>query len=204
MKLCIFDMGGVVVHAAHVVPRIAKSFGISEDEFYIGADSLPAAIAKTSPYNKGDIASISRGTITTKQFWENFTTRTGINVDGDPWDTFFKSERDPETYRIIEDLKKSGFRVVCGTNTLDAHYNYHIKHNDYDCFDKVYASNYMHVIKPDPEFWLHILREEKVEPEDAFFIDDLEENVNAAAKLGIKVHHFKDALGLRKNLSDVI
>jgi methionine salvage enolase-phosphatase E1 len=41
------------------------------------------------------------------------------------------------------------------------------------------------------------LREEKIAAADAFFIDDVDENVKAAAKLGLHVHHFKDALGLR-------
>jgi putative hydrolase of the HAD superfamily len=202
MKLFIFDMGGVVTHSLSVVPRIAASFDISEEDFYRGADALPSSSlsAKTSPYNRGDLAEISRGNISTRQFWGNFTQRTGINVNGDPWDTFFEPEQYPETYELIGDLKKAGFRVVCGTNTLHAHYESHIKRGDYDIFDKVYASHLMHIIKPNPEFWLHILKEEQVDPADAFFIDDLEENVNAASKLGIQVHHFKDASGLRKVL----
>jgi putative hydrolase of the HAD superfamily len=203
MKLFIFDMGGVVTQNVTVAPRIAESFGISEDEFYVGCGSTPKS-ADTSSYNKGDIAALMRGTIGTAQFWENFSTRTGKKVEGDPWDTFFKPEPDSETYRIIDDLKKAGFRVVCGTNSLDAHYHYHVKHGEYDCFDKVYASQIIHIIKPDPEFWLHILKEENIEANDAFFIDDFEENVNAAAKLGLHVHHFKDALCLRKDLADVI
>lgn len=203
MKLFIFDMGGVVTHNTHVAPKIAASFGLSEDEFYRGVDSLPAS-SGTSPYNRGDLALLSRGSISTSQFWENFTKRTGITVDGDPWDTFFELVRDPESYRIIDDLKKAGYRVVCGTNTLDAHYNAHVKRGDYDCFDKVYASHLMHVIKPYPEFWQYILKKEQVDSKDAFFIDDLEENVNAAAKLGLSVHHFKDASELRKALSDFI
>jgi putative hydrolase of the HAD superfamily len=202
MKLFIFDMGNVVTHNVSTAPKIAKSFGISEDDFYIGAGSLPSS--DTSPYNKGDIGEFQRGNISTNQFWENFTKRTGIKVNGDPWAAFFEPIRDPETYRIIDDLKKAGFRVVCGTNSLEAHYNHHVKHGEYDCFDKVYASQIMHVIKPDPDFWLQILREEQVEPKDAFFTDDSEENINAAAKLGLRVHHFKDALGLRNALSDVL
>jgi putative hydrolase of the HAD superfamily len=207
MKLFIFDMGGVVTNNAPVARKISDSFGISEDDFYRGTDSLPAsdsASEETSPYNCGDLALISQGNISTNQFWENFSGRTGIKVDGDPWDTFFTPVQDPETYSIISDLKKAGFRVVCGTNTLEAHYNSHVKHGDYECFDTVYASHLMHVIKPDPQFWLHILNKENIDPADAFFTDDLEENVNAAAKLGLHIHQFKGAAGLRKALTGII
>ncbi len=203
MKLFIFDMGGVVTYNVSIIPKIAASFGISEDDFYRGVDSAPASTG-TSPYNRGDLADVSRGSISVSQFWENFTKRTGIQVDGDPWTTFFEPIQDAETYRIISDLKKAGFRVVCGTNTLDSHYRFHEQMGDYACFDKVYASHFMGVIKPDPEFWLQILKEEQLEPRDAFFTDDLEENANAAAKLGLKVHQFKDAAGLRAALSDFI
>jgi putative hydrolase of the HAD superfamily len=196
-------MGGVVTHNLSVAQKIAKSFSMSEDDFYLGAASTPKG-SGTSPYNTGDIAALQSGIITTSQFWENFSKRTGIKVDGDPWANFFEPVQDPETYRIISDLKKAGFRVVCGTNTLDAHYNSHVAHDDYHCFDKVYASHLIHLIKPHPEFWLHILKEERVEPNEAFFTDYAEENIIAAEKLGISVHHFKNALGLRKALSDFI
>jgi putative hydrolase of the HAD superfamily len=203
MKLFIFDMGGVVTQNVSAAPKIAKAFGISEDDFYLGAGSVPMG-SSTSSYNVGDIGAIQRGSLNSSQFWENFAHRTGIKVDGDPWETYFKPIRDFETYQIIDDLKKAGYRVICGTNTLEAHFNVHKKRGDYDCFDKVYASHLMQVIKPHPDFWLHILKEEKTEPSEVFFIDDSKENVNAAAALGIHVHHFKNALALRKDLSDVI
>ncbi len=196
-------MGGVVTHNVAVIPKIAEGFGMSEDDFFRGAGSDPSVI-HTSPYHIGDIADLMRGTMTTEQFWENFTRRTGIKVEGDPWGIYFEPIQDPETYRIISDLKNAGYRVVCGTNTLDAHYHSHERRGDYSCFDKVYASNFMGVIKPAPEFWLQILDKENVEPGEAFFTDDFEENVDAAAKLGLRVHHFEDALGLRKNLADFI
>ncbi len=201
MKLLIFDMGGVVTHNAPVVPQIAESFGISEDDFYRGADSAPLSSGQ-SPYSTGDIGALQMGSISTGMFWENFTKRTGITVDGDPWDTFFEPIQNPETYQIIGNLKQAGYRVICGTNTLNAHYNSHVKKGDYDCFDKVYASHLMGVIKPNPDFWRSILKEENIEAADAFFTDDSAENVNAAAKLGFQVHHFTDALDLKKALSD--
>ncbi|QQO10584.1 HAD family hydrolase [Breznakiella homolactica] len=197
MKLFIFDMGGVVVHNVMIIPQIAAELGITADDFFRGAGSDPS-VTHTSPYHLGDIAAFMKGEITTEQFWANFTGRTGIAVQGDPWYKHFSPVIDEGTVAVIKDLKNAGYRVVCGTNSLDAHYRRHQELGDYGCFDKVYASQLMGIIKPDPEFWNRILREENIEPKDAFFTDDFEENTEAAKKLGITAHLFTDAAELRK------
>jgi putative hydrolase of the HAD superfamily len=113
-----------------------------------------------------------------------------------PWYDYFDPRPNRETAAIITGLRNAGFRVVCGTNTLEAHYRKHRERGDYDMFDAVYASHRMGVIKPSPEFWLYILNQEQADPGAAFFTDDLEENTEAAEKLGIAVHLFTGAEGL--------
>jgi FMN phosphatase YigB (HAD superfamily) len=54
----------------------------------------------------------------------------------------------------------------------------------------------MGIIKPSPDFWVYILNQEQADPGAAFFTDDLEENTEAAEKLGIAVHLFTAAEGL--------
>ena len=174
---------------------MSAHFGISEDDFFLGAASDPKVI-HTSPYHLGDVAAIMRGEISMERFWNNFTQRTGITVSGDPWFDFFHPALDEGTANVIKRLKNRGQRVVCGTNTLDAHYRRHSERGDYSVFDAVYASHIMGIIKPDPAFWTYILEREKVLPDEAFFIDDLEENIKAAKKLGLKTHLFNDAEGL--------
>ena len=196
MKLYIFDMGGVVVHNAGLVHIIASRLGISEDDFFRGAASEPNA--HTSSYNLGDTGAYMRGAIDGTRFWNNFTRRTGITIPGDPWYDYFDPVIDEGTAAIISRLKGEGFRVVCGTNTLEAHYRKHRERGDYSVFDAVYASHLMGIIKPDPAFWRCILEKENLQPEDAFFIDDLEENVRAAEKLGLGTHLFTSPEKLAK------
>jgi putative hydrolase of the HAD superfamily len=194
-ELCIFDMGGVAVRNAAVIPAMAEKLGISEDDFFRGAGSDPRA-GFTSPYHLGDIAALMRGEIDGKQFWDNFRERTGIAVRGDPWYDCFDPQPNPETAAVITGLRNAGVRAVCGTNTLEAHYRKHQERGDYGIFDAVYASHLMGTIKPAPEFWRYILKREEVHPGAAFFVDDLEENTEAAKKLGIAVHLFTGAEGL--------
>ena len=203
MKVFIFDMGGVVVHNVSIIPEMAKALGISPDDFYRFAGSDPHA-THTHPYHTGDLAEFMKGTITTKQFWDKFSKRSGLTVKEDLWYTHFKPDLDTNTVQVIRDLKKAGYRVVCGTNTLEAHYRYHLEHDEYEPFDKVYASDAMGIIKPDPEFWKYIIKEEQVKPEEAFFTDDYKENTDAAQKLGLRVHQFINAEGLRAALKEYL
>ena len=199
IKLFIFDMGGVVVQNSSVVGAIAVHLGISNEEFFRGAAS-DNKVTHTSPYNLGDICAIMQGKINSERFWSNFTQRTGIAISGDPWYDFFDPVFDKKTAAIIARLKTNGYRVVCGTNTLEAHYRKHQERGDYSIFDAVYASHLMGIIKPDIAFWRFILEKEKVQPSEAFFIDDIGENINTGKKLGLTTHLFTDAEELAYNL----
>jgi putative hydrolase of the HAD superfamily len=203
MKLFIFDMGGVVVDNAAVIPAMAAALGISDAAFFRGAGSDPDA-TETSPYHLGDLGAFMEGALSTKEFWKNFSGRTGITVSGDPWYDYFNPVPRPDTLAVIAELWTAGFRVVCGTNTLDAHYRKHQDRGDYGCFDAVYASHLMGHIKPHPEFWEYILKEEKVTPEETFFTDDMAENITAAQKLKLRTHLFTGAAGLRSALGTML
>ncbi|GAB2287159.1 Flavin mononucleotide hydrolase 1, chloroplatic [Dionaea muscipula] len=55
--------------------------------------------------------------------------------------------------------------------------------------------------KPDPDFYVEVLRHLEVEPATCIFIDDRLENVEAARNAGIVGIHFTNAELLRENLS---
>ena len=50
----------------------------------------------------------------------------------------------------------------------------------------------MGIAKPDVDFFKYILREESVKPEDAVFVDDRIDNINAASSMGIKTLLYSD------------
>lgn len=212
MRLFIFDMGGVVAQNVHCVGAMAITLGLTVEEFFLAAGGGPG-----STYDGGDVRAIQEGRCTAEKFWlrlegrsrDLFPQRTvhlPRDAEGKPvdlWEAFFNPQRDPEVVALVEDLRERGYRVVCGTNTLPAHYGKHRSLGDYDSFDRVYASHLMGVAKPDGEFWRRILETEGIPPSEAFFIDDLEENIRAARALGLGTHRFVSAKDLRKKLESL-
>ncbi|CAM9003152.1 unnamed protein product [Rhodiola kirilowii] len=133
---------------------------------------------------------------------------------------FFKDER----HLDLEGLKNcmiNGYSYIEGVEELLRD----LKHNDYEMHactnypiwyqlieDKLRVSNYlswtfcscvMGKRKPDPEFYVEVLRHLQVEPADCIFIDDRLNNVEAASKLGIVGIQFKNAHLLRHELSSL-
>ena len=199
IKLFIFDMGGVVVQNSSIAGAIAAHLGISTREFLRGTSS-DHENTHASSYNLSDISAITQGKLNSEHFWGNFTQRTGIAVSGDPWYDLFDPVFDKNIAAIIARLKTNGYRVVCGTNTIEAHYRKHGERGDYSIFDAVYASHLMGIMKPDMAFWRFILSKEKVLPSEAFFVDDSEENITTAKKLGLATHLFTDTEELANSL----
>ncbi len=182
MRLYIFDMGGVVASNTDVFPSVCNHLKMTAQQFYDFAES--------------NLLRLMDGKISADEFWMHFSSISGKQVNEDLFARFFNPQFDLEVVAILNQLKYNG-RVVCGTNTFDSHYDYLVREGFYDLFDAVYASNKMGVSKPNPDFYRHILRTEEVKPEDTVFIDDIQENVIAAEKLGIHAICFKDALSLR-------
>lgn len=56
-----------------------------------------------------------------------------------------------------------------------------------NAFDVFYLSYEMGMRKPDAEIFEFVLDENKLDPRETFFVDDVEENTRTAAKLGIQV-----------------
>jgi len=61
----------------------------------------------------------------------------------------------------------------------------------YDYFDKVFLSNEVGERKPNAGFYEYLMRDVSLSPSKTLFIDDLEENIEAARALGWQGHHLK-------------
>ncbi|MFU8889778.1 MAG: HAD family phosphatase, partial [Trueperaceae bacterium] len=111
-RLCIFDVGGVMVDGFDVAPDIAARLGLPVSEL--------RPLLRAS-----DFELLHTGRISSAEFWDRFRARTGLPVDDEYWGAFFRPLRRPRMYDLVRRLREGGVRVVAGTNTLDAHYRIH-------------------------------------------------------------------------------
>ena len=188
--LFIFDMGGVVTSTFTYSGKndFFNKLGVTDKEF-----NLLSA--------KAGLHDLDIGEITPKEFWKNYNRIISVErpelpkVQNDLFRLYFHPVLNTGTVELITALKKK-HRVVCGTNTIDSHWENHMERGDYAFFNQTYASNKIGCAKPDPHFFELILEAEQTAPEDAFFTDDRADNVAAAASLGIHAELFTSAAEL--------
>ena len=188
-KLFIFDMGGVVSRNTNVSFPIAEHLGLTHERF-------------TELAREGFLKLIT-GAISGKEFWESFSKKSGLKVHEDLLARCFQPYPDAEVVELVRRLRRNA-RVVVGTNTVESHYRIHLEQGDYAPFDAVYASHRIGLAKPDPAFYNYILQQEGRTAAEAVFVDDLPENVRAAAALGIRAFHFSGAAGLEKQIEEAL
>jgi putative hydrolase of the HAD superfamily len=181
VALYIFDMGGVVSRNADVFPDVFSYLNITQEEFLTFAGE--------------NMEKLMNGKVSTDEFWAQFSRRYGREVKEELFGKFFHPSIDREVIALIRQVKAHS-RVVCGTNTFDPHYDHHLGRGHYAIFDTVFASNKIGLSKPDPEFYRYILKNEGVNPENTFFVDDEEANVLSAERMGIKATLFRDSKSL--------
>jgi len=73
----------------------------------------------------------------------------------------------------------------------------------FDLFQDIIVSGAERLVKPDPAIYQLALRRFGLNPGDAIFIDDREDNVLAAAANGFVAHQFRDAATLAASLADL-
>lgn len=105
--------------------------------------------------------------------------------------------KDFPKYRLefIQELASSKkYTLILLSNTNELHIN-HIKENvsffeEFEnAFDAFYLSHEIKLRKPNSNIYEFVLSEHNLKPDEALFIDDTEENILAASKLGIRTWH---------------
>lgn len=190
--LFVFDIGGVVLESANILPQICERLNVSREVLDKQSSLMEA---------------MERGLISSEEFWMIYCERVQCTtVSQNYWKTLFNPVVRKDTAQLVSRIRNAGFRVVAGTNTIDVHYQAHIEHGDYELFDAVYASNLIHCVKPRPSFFYHILENDSgAESFDKMiFVDDSPDNVAAAIKLGMHGILFTDAESVQKEIEKII
>ena len=109
----------------------------------------------------------------------------------------------------IESVKKN-YTILLLSNSNEIHYDLFVRdlqlrfgYREFDdLFDKAYFSFDLHMAKPDSEIYEFLIYQHDLDPGKTLFIDDSEENIRSAQKLGIQTYLIKKPVKVRHLFKD--
>jgi epoxide hydrolase-like predicted phosphatase len=185
-RAVIFDVGRVIIRVdmSRSVAALGKCKGLSETQVLQELEADP------------HWPDWQEGRMKPRDWHAHLSKKFNFSYNFEEFCAIWNSVLDPETIlpdRLFESLTaKCRLALLSNTDPLhvahfEATYPFvrHFHARVYSC--RVGSS------KPSPAIYHHALREVDAMPDEAMFIDDLQENVHAAASLGINSFHFTDA-----------
>jgi putative hydrolase of the HAD superfamily len=118
------------------------------------------------------------------------------------WAADFRSwvSVEPGTIELLAEMHKGGTRLALLSNAgFDFSDPFRFSPMG-QYFERIFVSAEMNALKPEPEIYLEVARELGITPRQMVFIDNKSVNTDAAASLGITVHHFIGVDGLERFL----
>ena len=194
----ILDYGEVLClrPSSDALASMAGVFGIELDGF------LPIYRASRNPYDRGDF--------TPQAYWTEFARRAGVMLDTQTIENLRRldmqmwSNVNQEMTEWLTRIHSSGFRTAILSNMqsdMAAHMRGNfdwLRHFDHHVFSCEVRS-----VKPDPFIYRHTLGLLNSPPSEVLFIDDREENIQAARAAGIGGIVFESVSQLRGDLKKI-
>ena len=116
------------------------------------------------------------------------------------WEKMFNGEI-RENVELLDKLHADGVPLFALTNFPREKYDdFRRSYGFMNSFRDVVVSGQEGVIKPDPAIYRILLARTGFPAEDTLFIDDREDNILAAARLGFRTHHFRTPAQLAEAL----
>jgi glucose-1-phosphatase len=128
------------------------------------------------------------GLITSDQFFEGICARYGLVVEKGEFIDAFVHIFMPilPTFDLIRQLKPR-YKLGLLSNTNEWHFEYGIKSVEvFPLFDAVTLSFQVGAMKPDARIYSDMLGKLRLEPNECVYVDDIEENVEAGRRIGMK------------------
>lgn len=178
----IFDFGGVILD---IDPdKTWKAFAA-----HVSDDKIKTIL------NSGLLQTFEKGSISSKELMERVNRVWGTQINEKDflhaWNAMLVQYQPPRIEYIQELKKTHRLFLLSNTNTLHFEYfsqklirEFGVSFND--LFEKVYVSHEMGLIKPDLEIYQQVIAEQGLIPEKTLFIEDTQENADAASELGIQ------------------
>ena len=128
---------------------------------------------------------------TVEEHYEKWKYNNKINNDKykDQLVNYYKNrEFNSGIINLINKLKENNYKVYVLSNNNKSAINYLKKCEEVKNIDGWVVSYEYKLVKPDEEFFKVLFNKFNLNPEECFFVDDKEKNINAGKKLGMNGH----------------
>lgn len=194
----IFDLGGVYFTdgARIAIGKISHKFNLR-----------PELVENALEFNTELGMLYRKGEITAEEFWDIAKKLLGIDADNNYLNRIWMNSYKPilGTIGIIKQLKKKGIKLFFLSDNVEERTEYlQAKYNFLENFIDGIFSYETHKMKSDgTDIFKLAIDKTGDKPEDIIFIDDKEEFVETAKKVGMKAIYFKNPEQLEEELKDI-
>lgn len=196
IKNIVFDFGGVVLTWNPKI--ILKNFTSNESDIEL----LVNVIYKSKEWQMLDNGTITRESAT-KILEEKLPERLRNTCKNIIYHFQEYQILNDDICKLIIKLKENGYNVYALSNTHVAVYEDMKNRYIGKFFDGYIISALEKLMKPDEKIYIKLFEKFNLKPEECFFIDDREENVEVGKKLGMPGHVLnREEYGIKKLLED--
>jgi putative hydrolase of the HAD superfamily len=158
-----------------------------------------------APFFWGDRLAYDEGKLTGITFWQKLLREAGLPLDHveelNRWDGRLWGGANLAMVKWQQAIQQRGLRTAILSNMGDSVLEHILsKHDWVQRFDVLVWSYQLGIAKPDPEIYRHTLARLGTAPDETLFIDDRQENVEAARALGIQSIEYSTVEQLRADL----
>jgi len=193
----VFDLGGVVFNwqPDALVRRVFP-------------DKRTQRLVKAKILGHDDWIELDRGTLELKDAVARGAARTGLSRVSVTrlFDAVPPSLTPVQgTIELIRSIRETDNRLFVLSNMgRETILHLEQQHDIWDAFSGIVVSSRIGKVKPEIDIYEHLLEEHRLNATDTVFIDDLEENLAAAATLGIRTIHFINPVQCRQDLVKLV
>jgi putative hydrolase of the HAD superfamily len=183
-RVVVFDYGEV----------ISRSPSASDRAELVAIAGVPGELFWERYWAHRDL--LDRGDLSVPDYWNTIATETGTKWSPGTiqqlWAADFRSwiSVEPATVELLAEMHAGGTRLALLSNAgFDFSDPFRFSPMG-QYFERIFVSAEMNSLKPEPAIYLEVATELGITPAQMVFIDNKSVNTDAAAALGITVHHF--------------
>lgn len=194
IKTVIFDIGNVLLHFSHekMILQLAEEL------------ELPYSMLYKKIIEERMIHDYEAGQMSTEELLNVFHELSKKSLTREILEnslsTIFR-ENEPISH-VVKALKKQRKKLLLLSNTNEIHFHYINRHFPLiHLFDEAILSYEVKSAKPEPAIFMAAIEKAGCLPHEIFYIDDVQEHVDAAKKIGVDAVLFTNVETLKHDLA---